>query len=141
MINVGAKQVNVISVPQIRQSAIMNRAARTAAAVWTRNVKKYFAADISEISAGAAKRYLPNFDLSSCISDIVHTAAAKAVIVTEQVMPVISISDVLPLPESENMKNMEQTPTKTLLLFKCVLIRISFSLISVFIMSYTPCLS
>lgn len=102
MINVGAKQVNVISVPQIRQSAIMNRAARTAAAVWTRNVKRYFAADISEISAGAAKRYLPNFDLSSCISDIVHTAAAKAVIVTEQVMPVIS--DVLSLPESENMK-------------------------------------
>ena len=139
MINVGAKQVNVISVPPIRQSAIMNRAARTAAAVWTRNVKRYFAADISEISAGAAKRYLPNFDLSSCISDIVHTAAAKAVIVTEQVMPVIS--DVLSLPESENMKNMEQTPTKTLLLFKCVLIRISFSLISVFIMSYTPCLS
>ena len=139
MINVGAKQVNVISVPPIRQSAIMNRAARTAAAVWTRNVKRYFAADISEISAGAAKRYLPNFDLSSCISDIVHTAAAKAVIITEQVMPVIS--DVLSLPESENMKNMEQTPTKTLLLLKCVLIRISFSLISVFIMSYTPCLS
>ena len=139
MINVGAKLVNVISVPPIRQSAIMNRAARTAAAVWTRNVKRYFAADISEISAGAAKRYLPNFDLSSCISDVVHTAAAKAVIVTEQVMPVIS--DVLSLPESENMKNMEQTPTKTLLLLKCVLIRISFSLISVFIMSYTPCLS
>ena len=139
MINVGAKQVNVISSPKIRQSAIINRAARTAAAVWTRNVKRYYAADISEISAGAAKRYLPNFDLSSCISDIVHTAAAKAVIITEQVMPVIS--DVLSLPESENMKNMEQTPIKTLLLLKCVLIRISFSLISVFIMSYTPCLS
>ena len=139
MINVGAKQVNVISSPKIRQSAIINRAASAAAAVWTRNVKRYFAADISEISAGAAKRYLPNFDLSSCISDIVHTAAAKAVIITEQVMPVIS--DVLSLPESENMKNMEQTPIKTLLLLKCVLIRISFSLISVFIMSYTPCLS
>ena len=140
-VNVGVNSEIVTAVPETKALAIIIKAEIIAEDVCTRNEKRYFAADMSDMQAGDAKRYFPNFDLLSCISDIEQNITEVMIRNIGEIYFAKTAASLMSLNIVPNISTIEEMIGIMLLLLKCDLISRSFSRISVFIMNYTPCLS